>query len=651
MTHRGFSEGGRGSLILVAWLILGGCSGSSKVPATPKCYLASDCKNPLQCVQGYCVAACVQSRDCPSGERCIGATEGNTCQPLETATCQYTSQCTTPLVCAFDQKCREGCLADIDCPTGQKCTSITHLCADPTIDKNYDLATNEFVAKNDGGVASGGAGGTGGTGGGTGGVGGAVTGTGGAGAGGGSGGNDAGVDAAVANPGDSGAGGGSSGGGDVGVDAPVTNPGDDSGTASGGAGGSAGGAGGSSKRDAGKAGSTGTACQAGQAPSNFGNAATSDSDPNYKSGVGLLTATEFLTFNGYFGPDSSDAGAGATVCRIDVQHFNPITGKSKGEAAPLLTVAGVDKIYITGADIAPTGEIAIIYSAHNIATGGWGDTLAFFDKTLALSRTTPFVAWGSDYYADSSFVKWLNGEFVASSTWYNGYMYMKVGYFAATGANAGGTNVVPTDNPSSYVYVGDMAEGEVAFSGGTFAVEYLSTADTPYLTLLDTQGDEVGPPVNFSPAFAGATGGDYFVSVAGTSQGFVAVYNGTSSASAASLLATFVSNSASGDAGVPVGATYAFPGGRAYAGPWSVRGSSDGTGAGFAVHYPNGSVSFLYFGADGSPRGTPQTVLYQQEPTGTDDEVLVTNFGGTFAVSLFSGVEHSTQVIASTTCQ
>jgi hypothetical protein len=517
------------------------------------------------------------------------------------------------------------------------------LCADPTIDKNYDPATNEFRGAPDGG--------TGGAGGGTGGVGGAITGTGGSGAGGGSGARDAGIDAAVSNPGDdSGAGGGASGS-DASVDAPVTNPGDDSGTASGGSGGSAGGAGGSSKRDAGKAGSTGTACQAGQAPSNFGNAATSDSDPHYTSGVGLLTATEFLTFNAYVGPDSTDAGA--TESRIDVQHFDLITGKKKGDATSLLTAAGTDShgIYITGADIAPTGEIAIIYSAHS--SNGWGDFLAFFDKTLTLSRTTPFVAWGADPSAASSFVKWLNGEFVASSVWYSDKYYVKVGYFAATGANAGGINAIPTDDPaSSVIAYANHAQGEVAFSGSTFAIEYQnSSANTPYLTLLDTQGDEVGTSVNFSPAFAATAGVDYSVSVAGTSQGFVAVYNGTSSAKAFSLLATFVSNSAAGDAGVPVGATYSFPGGPAYGGVWSVRGSSDGTGAGFAVHYPNGSVSFLYFGGDGSPRGAPQTVLYQQEPTAAYDEVLVTNFGGAFAVSLYSNSEHSTQVIASTTCQ
>ena len=267
MTHRGFSEGVHGSLVLVACLILGGCS-SSKAPATPKCLQNSECKDPLQCVQGYCVAQCQESRDCPNGERCIKATEGNTCQPPETATCQYNSQCTTPLVCSFDQKCREGCLATIDCPTGQFCTSGTHLCADPTIDTNYNFATNEFVGARDAGT--GGAGG--GTSGGSGGMGGAVTGTGGYGAGGGSGSSDAGVDASVSNPGDDSGTGGS-------VDAPVTSPGDDSGTGSGGAGGRLGGAGGSSKRDAGQAGTTGTACSQGLAPAVFGNAATATPTP------------------------------------------------------------------------------------------------------------------------------------------------------------------------------------------------------------------------------------------------------------------------------------------------------------------------------------------------------------------------------------
>jgi hypothetical protein len=537
MAHRGLSEGVRGSLILVAWLILGGCSSSSKVPATPKCFLASDCQNLLQCVQGYCVKACAQSRDCPNGERCITAAEGNTCQPLETATCQYNSQCTKPLVCAFDQKCRDQCQQNIDCPTGQMCTSISHLCADPTIDKNYNPVTNEFVALPDGGTggASGGStAGSGGSGGGTGGVGGAVTGTGGAGAGGGSGGSDAGVDAAVPNPGDDSGAGGRSGGGDASVDAPVTGSGD-SGTSSGGSGGSLGGA--SGGRDAGLPDGSATSCT-GQAPTLFGHVATSDSDPHYTSGVGLLTSTEFLTFNAYVGPDSSDGGVadGGTatlVNRIDVQHFDPKTGKSKGNATPLLTAAGDGSgLYINGAAVAPTGEIAIIYAAATGGTDGtnFGVYLAFLDKNLDLNQTTQFVALGSARWQDQSHVQWLNGRFVASSVIGYNSQTIKLGKFAADGSTAGGTSAIPTDDPSGYVTAYDnYGQGEVAFSAaGLFAASYLNVQSlVPYLTILDTLGTEVGSPISLPAATAGSYGGT-FVSVAGTSQGFVAVYNGTS---------------------------------------------------------------------------------------------------------------------------
>jgi len=641
MTHRGFSEGVRCSLILVAGLILGGCSGSSKVPATPGCFHASDCKDPLQCVQLYCVAACEESRDCPNGERCIKATEGNTCQPPETATCQYTSQCTKPLVCSFDQQCRDQCQKDIDCPTGQKCTSVTHLCADPTIDKNYDPATNEFRGAPDGG--------TGGAGGGSGGVGGAVTGTGGSGAGGGSGASDAGVDAAVANPGDdSGAGGGSSGGSDASVDAPVTNPGD-SGTDSGGSGDATSSNGGDGRApDA-----TATSCT-GHAPTNFGHVASSNSDSHYTSGVGLLTSTEFLAFNAYVGPDSTDGGVadGGTglVNRIDVQHFDLVKATSKGSATPLLTAAGDGSgLYVNGAAIAPTGEIAIVYAAATASS--WGVYLAFLDKDLALNQTTQLVALGSDYSHNQSHVEWVNGTFVASSVVGGGPFTIKMAKFRTDGSNAGSTSAIPTDDPSGFVYaVYNPGESQVAFSGSTFAIGYFSTSTQyPSLTLVDEIGAEVGVPVSFPSGVQASNAA--FVAVAGTSQGFVAVYDGTSSSNTHSLLATFVSNSASGDAGVvPVGATYAFTGGYAYLGPWAASGSSDGIGAGFAVLYPDGSVSFLFFSGDGSTRTSPQAVLQQVNAASGGDETHITNFGGNFAVSLYSSAEHLTRVVASS-CQ
>jgi hypothetical protein len=145
------------AMALTLVLLSAGCGGSSGNKQTPRCALPSDCTGALTCIQGFCVSACVQSKDCPNGERCIPAAEGvgNSCQPPERTTCSYTSQCTRPLVCGLDQQCRAQCQSDIDCPSQQRCTAVTKLCADPTIDKNYDPVTNEFVATSvpDGGTA------------------------------------------------------------------------------------------------------------------------------------------------------------------------------------------------------------------------------------------------------------------------------------------------------------------------------------------------------------------------------------------------------------------------------------------------------------------------------------------------------------------
>jgi hypothetical protein len=68
------------------------------------------------------------------------------------------------------------------------------------------------------------------------------------------------------------------------------------------------------------------------------------------------------------------------------------------------------------------------------------------------------------------------------------------------------------------------------------------------------------------------------------------------------------------------------------------------------VLYLDGSVSFLYFGGDGSTRTSPQAVLQQANAASGGDEVNLTNYGGTFAVSLYSSAEHLTRMVASS-CQ
>jgi len=133
----------------------GGSDGGGTVAPTPRCVRASDCTGALVCVQGYCVQQCVESKDCPSGQRCIPLAEGSTCQPPEKSTCVYNTECTQPLVCGIDRQCRAQCQGDVDCPSKQFCTPMSKLCADPTIDKNIDPVTHDFVGAVDAGTKDG----------------------------------------------------------------------------------------------------------------------------------------------------------------------------------------------------------------------------------------------------------------------------------------------------------------------------------------------------------------------------------------------------------------------------------------------------------------------------------------------------------------
>jgi hypothetical protein len=210
--------GGRGRAAVAALLLIGavgmGC-GSSKAPPTPECVLNSDCLKfqppGLVCALGFCVKPCNISSDCPNNERCVivgGAVDGGAdsgaggagagtdgsvaakdagtavasvlgtaCQAPETVLCHYTSDCKAPLVCGADQECRNQCQSDVDCAgynnqsDPQVCTVITHLCADPMVDKDYDPATMDFRTLD---ASTSGGGGAGGNGGGTGGHGGST---------------------------------------------------------------------------------------------------------------------------------------------------------------------------------------------------------------------------------------------------------------------------------------------------------------------------------------------------------------------------------------------------------------------------------------------------------------------------------------------
>jgi len=85
------------------------------------CVLNSDCPNPLGCVFGRCHIACVLSRDCARGSRCLRTSIGvSVCQLPEETACPG-GACPTPLACGGDHQCRNQCQSDVDCHKDEHC--------------------------------------------------------------------------------------------------------------------------------------------------------------------------------------------------------------------------------------------------------------------------------------------------------------------------------------------------------------------------------------------------------------------------------------------------------------------------------------------------------------------------------------------------
>jgi hypothetical protein len=119
--------------------------GGSKPPATGAvCLMNSQCNNPLSCTFGRCHAACMETRDCPTGQRCvIGELMVHVCQLPEQKTCKYNTDCIRPLVCARDLQCRNQCVGDRDCARNQRCLMPDNVCADmDEIDPSNNMLKN-----------------------------------------------------------------------------------------------------------------------------------------------------------------------------------------------------------------------------------------------------------------------------------------------------------------------------------------------------------------------------------------------------------------------------------------------------------------------------------------------------------------------------
>ncbi|MGH7296242.1 MAG: hypothetical protein ACRELB_14975, partial [Polyangiaceae bacterium] len=117
------------------------CSSKSQGNATlaQGCTLNSDCASPLICVFSLCHNACSESRDCPTGQRCVSVGPNNICELPSESTCSATQPCKTGLLCWTDLQCRNPCDSLQPCVAGETC--VDNVCFSPT--ENPDGGTPE----------------------------------------------------------------------------------------------------------------------------------------------------------------------------------------------------------------------------------------------------------------------------------------------------------------------------------------------------------------------------------------------------------------------------------------------------------------------------------------------------------------------------
>jgi hypothetical protein len=425
------------------------------------------------------------------------------------------------------------------------------------------------------------------------------------------------------------------------------------------------------------------------AQTQFGRFGTGTAMAGFLSGVGARNAAQMFIFDGYYGLVPSgvdaggDAGNGGRIPVVYAQAFDPHTGAPAGPAAPLFVPpvsAELDNpgpgvgITLFSAAVSPTGYIALVYDIHYVNAG---ETLymAILQPTIdgggaedagigALELETTVLLQGAGENGEGQpFVIWSDAveAFVASWAYSASSNYVGLRSYGIAG-NLGGLDLgpVPSDD-DGIVSIGNGfgTIGSVGVSGGLFGVTYLDQLNgspDPALTVLDEEGHQVGPSIDVAHA---RTNGANWAATAGTANGFVYFWDNPGVAYQGQSGVSEVFLPVSQDAGVlgqlPDGGadaaspfpTFTLPGQRAQQARVIADGVGGAGGAGAAIQY-NWGIDFVYVHADGVTHQGPTQVFAHQNASG--DLVSMTNFAGSFVVSLYSELEHRT-VVAATGCQ
>jgi hypothetical protein len=583
------------ALLLLAAVAPGmaSCSSSSGgAGLSGNCSINSDCNQPLVCAFARCHQQCAASRDCSDGERCILSGTTGSCQLPQEATCA-TASCSTGQVCGTDKQCRAECTPTAGgCAMGDYClpSGTVDTCFSPTNSSDEPALIAAGVLSADGSAVGDGS-------------------------------VPLGPDGAISSEG------GSTDGAPDG---------------------------------AGSDGSVGNACPSAQ--TQFGNTAIGDENPNFTSGVGARTAKQLLIFDSYIGPDPAGDGGGINLGFTYLQAFDPGTGASTGPAQPLfqlkdLEVPGDDgaiAFQFQSSAVAPTGEISLIYAVRFYDAGIYDEGFALYATFLAPSsdagsglQVKQSVLLETAAITGQPHVFWSNASQAFVMSWVYSGPYVKIKKFLVDGRAAGGdSDVVPTDRPDGAIFSDSNHEaGAVGASGSLFGVAYQSNAvpERPELSVLDAVGGPVGSPAALAP-----TGNPLWVAVAGTSQGFVYFYDANGVAEnflPMSADAGVAGALASETADASTFAGFSFPGTmHAYAARAVADDIGGIGGVGLDLLYPNG-VSFAYVNADGAGHQGPNSVFAHTYASG--DYTSMTNYAGSFVVSLYIAANHQTQIAAS----
>jgi hypothetical protein len=573
------------------------CSKSSAVALDQACSINSDCDSQLVCAFGRCHDQCKSSRDCASGERCVVSGSVGVCQLTQESMCAAGTPCEPGEVCGADLQCRVQCTASGGCVAGDYCVTMgaSDACYSATSSADEATLIAAGVLSPDGSVLEDASSGS------------------------------LSLDGSASTPD------GSNGAGET------------DGTAA-------------AMSDAGEGGSTGAVTTCPTPQTQFGSTAQGDSNPNFTSGVGVRTATQLLIFSGYAG--GGDAGDAGTDNLVYVQAFDPTTANSLGPAQPLFAAPTGAGFVLESASVAPTGEIALAFNyggSANWASASSSQTslyAAFLGNSadagpagVALQRAP--IEIESAQIEGQPHVIWskATGAFVFSWVYVSGGWFVGTKNFLPNGQAAGGTDPVPSNQGNAQVGFGSASDQGSAAAGPNLVGVAFQTSSNgvggqnywPSLTILDLNGNQVGSAVLVSMA------GYNWVTVGATAEGFVCVYDNGGLGVAGAFVPT------SADAGAVISdagfSGFSFTGSMQAKDAHAINDDTGGPGGvGVALLYANG-LSFAYVNADGVTHVGPTSVI--AHTYAAYDQLNISNFKGSFGLSLYSAASQSTQMAAS----